>query len=348
MSDGYKAILWNRQKKQYDRTLFGLLGLYFVLFVGITLGVHPEITSETLIIRFTATSALLLLHIILIIGPLCRLNPSFLPLLYNRRHLGVTMFFLALIHGAFSLFQFHALGDTPILLSLFTANPNYHFAAEFPFQIFGFFSLLILFLMAASSHDFWLKILGPAFWKSLHMGVYLVYFMLILHVFLGVVQLEGSVWTIGLLASGVLTVSGIHIAANIKYPRKKQKAISSKFIPVCRHSEIPENRARIIRIRKEEIAIFKYDGKLSAVRNECKHQLGPLGEGKIVDGCITCPWHGYQYLPESGASPPPFDEKVSTYDVQVDSEGMVFVNPKPHPEGTKRPPAILQKSTKNG
>jgi len=36
-----------------------------------------------------------LLHIILSIGPLCRLDSRFLPLLYNRRHLGVTMFLLS-------------------------------------------------------------------------------------------------------------------------------------------------------------------------------------------------------------------------------------------------------------
>jgi hypothetical protein len=27
-------------------------------------------------------------------------------------------------------------------------------------------------------------------------------------------------------------------------------------------------------------------------------RIGPLGEGKIIDGCVTCPWHGYQYLPD--------------------------------------------------
>jgi nitrite reductase/ring-hydroxylating ferredoxin subunit len=52
-------------------------------------------------------------------------------------------------------------------------------------------------------------------------------------------------------------------------------------------------------------------------------------KGKILDGCITCPWHGYQYLPHNGQSPPPFTEKVSTYDVRV-REGKVFLNPKPH------------------
>ena len=31
-------------------------------------------------------------------------------------------------------------------------------------------------------------------------------------------------------------------------------------------------------------------------------EWGPLGEGKIVDGCITCPWHGFQYRPQDGCT----------------------------------------------
>ena len=96
-----------------------------------------------------------------------------------------------------------------------------------------------------------------------------------------------------------------------------------------------------IELEGENIAVFKYDGKLSAIHNVCKHQNGPLGEGKIVDGCITCPWHGYQYLPENGQSPPPFTEKVKTYDVRVNGD-TVYVNPKPHAEGTSRPPAVIE------
>jgi nitrite reductase/ring-hydroxylating ferredoxin subunit len=57
-----------------------------------------------------------------------------------------------------------------------------------------------------------------------------------------------------------------------------------------------------------------------------------------VDGCITCPWHGYQYLPDTGASPPPFTEKLPTFDVKV-TGGRVFVNPTPNPPGTRVEPA---------
>jgi hypothetical protein len=43
-------------------------------------------------------------------------------------------------------------------------------------------------------------------------------------------------------------------------------------------SDIPDNRAKMLIIKGENIALFKYDGKLSAVRNLCKHQNGPLSE----------------------------------------------------------------------
>ncbi|MGH7457074.1 MAG: Rieske 2Fe-2S domain-containing protein, partial [bacterium] len=111
MSLSYQAVSWNRQKKIYDTVLAIGVMLYLALFFTIGFVTHPNATAETLLIRGFGTAALLLLHIILSIGPLCRLNPRFLPLLYNRRHLGVTMFILALAHGAFSIIQFHSQGD---------------------------------------------------------------------------------------------------------------------------------------------------------------------------------------------------------------------------------------------
>ena len=344
----YKAVLWNRQKRRYDRTFLGLIFLFWIAYAGTTLLLHPEITAETLIIRLTGLTAILMLHIILIIGPLARLNKRFLPLLYNRRHLGVTMFILSLTHAAFSIFQFHALGDTHPLISIFTANTDYAIWPQFPFQVFGFFALLILFLMAASSHDFWLKNLGPRFWKSMHMWVYRAYALLILHVLVGVLQLEKAATNYIFLGLGAATVCAFHIAAALKsrketaYPKNEQ----DKFYEVCDVREIPEDRAKVILIKDQNIAIFKYDGKLSAINNVCKHQNGPLGEGKVVDGCITCPWHGYQYYPHNGSSPPPFTEKVTTYDLELRG-AVVWVNPSPYPEGTERPPLSIPSEFQN-
>jgi len=335
MSNIYKVVLWNKNKKLYDKLLFYFIISFLLLFTALNFLLHGEITPETLIIRAFGILAILLLHIILSIGPLCRINPKFNFLLYNRRHLGVTMFFMAAVHGVFSIIQFHGFGNENPLVSVFTANSAYTSFLDFPFQILGFFALIILLLMAATSHDFWLKNLGPKAWKNLHMMVYIAYALLIMHVMLGAVQNETSIFISLMVLLGVLLIGGLHIyAASIS---KVENHKTEDWIAVCKVDDIPENRAKTVLLNGNKVAIFKYEGKLSAVSNYCRHQGGPIGEGKIIDGCITCPWHGYQYYPENGCSPPPFDEKLETYEIKL-SGNEVLVNPKPNPAGTKVPP----------
>src|SRR5438105_6860477 len=99
---------------------------------------------------------------------------------------------MGLAHGGFALIQFHALGNVNPLLSLFISNPRYGNVADFPFQALGFAALIILLLMAATSHDFWLRNLSGPAWKRLHMLVYVAYALLVAHVVLGALQSERS------------------------------------------------------------------------------------------------------------------------------------------------------------
>jgi nitrite reductase/ring-hydroxylating ferredoxin subunit/DMSO/TMAO reductase YedYZ heme-binding membrane subunit len=347
MSVKYTSVLWNKQKKIYDRILWLGIGLFMLVDVALQLVLNPDITAETLIIRASGLSAIILLHLILIIGPLCRINPSFLPLLYNRRHAGVSMFLLAAVHGIFSIIQFHALGDINAIASVFLSNQQYGSISEFPFQVLGFFALIILFIMAATSHDFWLKNLNPSVWKILHMGVYIAYGLIVLHVATGAFQYESHPLDWLLLVGGFALVAGLHLLAGFKENKAlgagKKALLEDGFYEVGPVEDIPEDCAKIVFVDGENIAIFKYNNKVSAVHNVSKHQLGPLGEGKIIDGSITCPWHGYQYLPENGQSPPPFTEKVKTYQVKIQDE-IVWINPEPYPEGTFVEPAIIASS----
>src|SRR6266536_6536727 len=236
MSVQYGAISWNRQKKIYDVTLVSLLALYLALFVGIGAWRFPTATAETLLIRALGTAAFLLLHVVLCIGPLARLDCRFLPLLYNRRHLGVTTFLLGLAHGGFALFQFHALGNVNLLISLFISNPRYDSVANFPFQAMGFFALIILFLMAATSHDFWLRNLSAPTWKRLHMLVYVAYTLLVAHVVLGALQSERSPTLAIALVVGVATVLSLHLVAGFRAKRidqEKRAASRDGCVEVC-------------------------------------------------------------------------------------------------------------------
>jgi nitrite reductase/ring-hydroxylating ferredoxin subunit len=175
------------------------------------------------------------------------------------------------------------------------------------------------------------------------MMVYLAYALLVAHVALGALQSETNPVLAAVLGLGVATVLSLHLAAAFRerrIDRTKLQARSDGFVEVTAVDRIQEKRAVIVSLSGERVAIFKYDGQISAVSNVCQHQNGPLGEGRVVDGCITCPWHGYQYLPATGASPPPFTEKIPTFKTRV-VDGKVFLHPCPNAPGTPVEPARI-------
>jgi sulfoxide reductase heme-binding subunit YedZ len=343
MSTTYRTVGWNPQKRRYDLIAASLIVTFLVVAIGLQAVLRPELTIETLLLRALGAAAFTLLSVILCVGPLSRLNRRFLPLLYNRRHLGVMMFTLALSHGAFSIVQFHAFGTLDPLVSVLVSNSRYGTIAQLPFQPFGLAALVILFMMAATSHDFWLHNLTAPVWKTLHMSVYVAYMCIVLHVVFGVLPGEVGRFLGWAVCSGVLAVFTLHVLAarqEAARDRESRNAQVNGFIDVCSVGEIPEKRAVTTCLSGERVAVFRYDDQISAISNVCQHQNGPLGEGRIVNGCVVCPWHGYEYVPATGASPAPFTEKVPTFDVRVVG-GRVLVHPQPHAPGTRVEPAAL-------
>jgi DMSO/TMAO reductase YedYZ heme-binding membrane subunit/nitrite reductase/ring-hydroxylating ferredoxin subunit len=337
----------------YDAGIAGLLLVCLTCFAAVTFLLRPATTAETFVIRFTAVIALILLHVVLAIGPLARLDRRFLPLLYNRRHLGVSLFLLALIHGVFAIVQFHAGGDLNPLASVLTAYRRDYLSGEisqFPFEPLGLAALVILFVMAATSHDFWLRNLGASFWKTMHMLVYVAYGLIVAHVCLGALQSERAPALAILLAAGFFVLISLHLAAfakERKLDRVRAVARADGFVKAARVEELSEGIGHVAMCGDQRVALFLEQGRIYALSNVCRHQGGPLGEGKIVNGCLTCPWHGYQYRVEDGCSPPPFTEVAPTYAVQVIDEE-IFVQCSPLPLRTRSdgaPSALARAAT---
>lgn len=341
MSHDYVPVQWNRSKVVYDRVLWLGIALYLVIFVAVSMLTHTGAESLSVmivLIRAFATCAFLMLTMILCIGPLARLDSRFLPLLYNRRHFGVSMFLIALIHAALVVMFYHSYGVGNPIVSIFTSPGSYQSISDFPFQRFGAIALFILLVMASTSHDYWNANLRAPVWKALHMSVYLAYALLIVHVASGAMLQSATGLLAAMVYASLVSVVGLHIFAAFKSLNVDRTGQEADWVDVGAWQDIPDNQAITVTVGSDErVAIFRYEGtKLAAISNVCQHQNGPLGEGRVIDGCITCPWHGFQYRPEDGRSPEPFTEKVATYHLKLEGD-QVFLNPIALPEGSARP-----------
>jgi nitrite reductase/ring-hydroxylating ferredoxin subunit/DMSO/TMAO reductase YedYZ heme-binding membrane subunit len=340
MSVGFRAVQWNRDKLIYDAILVAGIALFIGGFVAIASQWHPPKDRAATIdiwIRATGCGAFLMLTVILCIGPLTRLDRRFLPLLYNRRHFGVLTFLIALAHAWLMIEWFAAQDALPDLLAEMTSVKNYGKFIGFPFKMLGLAALLVLFVMAATSHDFWLTLLTPPVWKTLHMLLYVAYGLVVMHVALGIMQYERTFLIPLMLYGGFGAVTVLHIAAGIRERNNEPRITvpdAGGWIVVGAPADIPDRAARIIATPGgERIAVFRDGNEIGALTNLCAHQNGPLGEGRIIDGCVTCPWHGYQYRLADGGAPEPFTERLTTYRVRI-NRGLVEVDPKPLPPGT--------------
>ena len=345
MSHGYTSVNWTPFKKRFDTWMLAGMGVYLVAFVvgsSVVLPADERFTPLQILIRATGTLAFLMLSFLLCIGPMARLTPRCKPFLYNRRHLGVSTFVVSLLHAVLVTVWYHGFGELNPLMSLLLSNPRYDSLTGFPFESLGMLALLLLFFLAATSHDFWNANLGPGLWKAIHMLVYVAYALLVAHVALGAVQSEPHPLYVVALVCGVAVVAGLQLftafaASGAHAPVSERE----QWLRVCAVQDIPENCARIVEPEgAERIAVFRFDGKVAAVSNVCRHQGAPLGEGRVIDGCITCPWHGYQYRPEDGCSPAPFTERIATYLTRIEHD-VVWVHRQPRPPGTPVAPTRI-------
>jgi len=339
MSSTFCAVQWNRAKLFYDGIILAGVALYIGAYLTLLYWLDPPKDLPAAIdlrIRAFGTCAFLMLTIILSIGPLTRLDHRFLPLLYNRRHFGVFTFFVALLHASFLVEWYVVQNALPNLYDELTKVSDYGNFIGFPFKALGIAALLILFLMAATSHDYWLVFLTPRVWKGLHMAIYAAYGLVVMHVALGGLQDDSDLFLMALLLSGFACVALLHLVAGWCGRASDRAGIrgGEDWLLVGTPLSIPDKGARIIAPPDgERIAVFRDGTQIGALSNLCAHQNGPIGEGHIIDGCVTCPWHGYQYRLADGCAPPPFNEKLATYRVRV-AHGLVEVDPRPLPPGT--------------
>ncbi|SLN10369.1 Naphthalene 1,2-dioxygenase/salicylate 5-hydroxylase systems, ferredoxin component [Roseivivax jejudonensis] len=346
MSVRYIPVQWNRFKWGYDAALLASVGVFLWAFLRVTpedLGHERDVSGAIRNARAFGACAFVMLTGILCIGPLARLDTRFLPLLYNRRHFGVVTAAVALTHFSFVLDWYFAFSPAGKYEALLFANTSFtNGVAGFPFEAFGIFALLSLLILAATSHDFWMKFLTPPVWKGLHYLIYPAYAAVVAHVAWGALLDQENTTFAWVVHVGALLVVGLHLGAALS-GRDAAKPRTAGWVDAGDPATIPEGRARIVTLASgDRVAVFRHEGALSAISNACAHQNGPLGEGRIIDCLVTCPWHGFQYDVRTGRSPAPFTEKVPTYALRLEG-GRLLVSPDADPPGTPQRPVPVHR-----
>ncbi len=293
-------------KWKFDAVLAAIVAAWF--FGGRALFRRPDL--DVFLVQASAILTFLFLSAAISLGPLARLWP---PFIYNRRHLGVTTWALAVFHAAVVMHY----GNNWKVANLLEVEPGQTFL-RMPFTLFGVGALAILTLMALTSWDYFLHAWTPRRWKLLHMAVYAGYALVVVHFTTRFVGDPPVKWKfLALLWLVALAVAALHFAAALKEARgdRPARAAADGLIPLGNFTGLPEGCAVTVNVGGERIAVVRKNGALWAISNVCPHQNGPLGEGVVRDGYLECPWHGYQFDPCTGLGPPGFTDSVPRYEL---------------------------------
>jgi nitrite reductase/ring-hydroxylating ferredoxin subunit len=97
------------------------------------------------------------------------------------------------------------------------------------------------------------------------------------------------------------------------------------FVRVAKVSEIPVGGIRQVSSGGKPIALANMGGTFHAIDGTCLHRGGPLGEGTLEGGVVTCPWHGWQFDVRTGKNPVNSAAAVACFPVEVRGDD-VFVD----------------------
>lgn len=105
--------------------------------------------------------------------------------------------------------------------------------------------------------------------------------------------------------------------------------------PVLSSRALPPNRAVGIKVAGREVALFRGDDRqLGAVENKCAHRRMKLSLGRVEQGKLICPYHGWSFTSDGhGESPsaPKIHACVTSYDC-AEASGVIWLKARDAPQ----------------
>jgi nitrite reductase/ring-hydroxylating ferredoxin subunit/uncharacterized membrane protein len=88
--------------------------------------------------------------------------------------------------------------------------------------------------------------------------------------------------------------AGVNANALVEGPSEWTEAAKVDDLPVGQPAKVTVAGTDVLVVRDA-------DGRVDAIGARCSHLAGPLEEGKVEGGCVTCPWHGSTFRLDDGS-----------------------------------------------
>lgn len=90
--------------------------------------------------------------------------------------------------------------------------------------------------------------------------------------------------------------------------------------------DIPREGARCVKNGEMTIAVFRTaKDDVFALEDKCPHRNGPLSQGIVHDGCVTCPLHNWVISLETGAAQGADEGRTAAFPVRLE-DGRVLID----------------------
>ena len=89
---------------------------------------------------------------------------------------------------------------------------------------------------------------------------------------------------------------------------------------VALRKDVRPGAPRVVKVAGREIVLYDLEGELCAIDNVCPHRLGPLSEGFLENGIVSCPWHGWRFDVRTGEGVSHRMAKVDRFPVELRGE----------------------------
>ena len=102
-------------------------------------------------------------------------------------------------------------------------------------------------------------------------------------------------------------------------------AVQTAWVKIGELDDIPRQGARCITVGSKTIAVFRTtDDQVYALEDKCPHRNGPLSQGIVHDGCVTCPLHNWVISLSTGEAMGADEGQVRSFDVKLQEKTILF------------------------